>query len=232
MLGAGLWFRYRALHAFRYSLWCSLQALRPSAQRRVYFQRQRRSRGGLERNRFFFFRKVRIFSEKRNYFTFTFFWKRFLKFEKSTRYKRNKKFTGGFRPMLVMWFLSNSSCWLHLLFCSLRCWFCCSNSLSLLVTHSFILAAFASTCLASWSRNCLCKVIIIIRKSSIYLRPRFDTVNRFITFLVTQCDTLSEHLFCKIARETRSARRILGRKSNGMTLSRIEEGFPISCFSS
>lgn len=75
--------------------------------------------------------------------------------------------TGGFRPILVMWFLNSSNCWLHLLFCSLRCWFCCSSSLNLLVTHSFILAAFASTCLASWSRNCLCKRFAIACRLSV-----------------------------------------------------------------
>lgn len=51
----------------------------------------------------------------------------------------------------AMWRLRSSSCWLHLWFCSLRCWFWASKSLSLLVTHSLMRAAFASTILASWS---------------------------------------------------------------------------------
>lgn len=43
------------------------------------------------------------------------------------------------------WFRNNSSCWLHLIFCSLKVWFCISSSFNLFVTHSFIRAAFAST---------------------------------------------------------------------------------------
>lgn len=51
---------------------------------------------------------------------------------------------------------NNSNCWLHLWFCSRRCWFCASRSRNLFVTHSLILAAFASTNFASWSLNWRC----------------------------------------------------------------------------
>lgn len=56
-------------------------------------------------------------------------------------------------PWVAIWFLNSSSCWLHFIFCSLNTWFCSSSSRSLFVTHSFIRAAFASTCFASCSRS-------------------------------------------------------------------------------
>lgn len=55
--------------------------------------------------------------------------------------------------------LSSSNCWLHLWFCSLRCWFWASKSLSLLVTHSLMRAALASTIFASWSLSWRCNRI-------------------------------------------------------------------------
>ena len=50
-------------------------------------------------------------------------------------------------------FLRSSICSLQYAFCSRKCWFCSSSSLSLFVTQSLIRAAFASTCLAS-ERRC------------------------------------------------------------------------------
>lgn len=61
-------------------------------------------------------------------------------------------------PWEAIWFLRSSSCWLHLMFCSLNTWFCSSSSRSLFVTHSFMRAAFASTCFASCSRSCRCNI--------------------------------------------------------------------------
>lgn len=60
------------------------------------------------------------------------------------------------RSASAKWLRSSSSCRLHLMFCSLSVWFCCSSSRSLLVTHSLILAALASTWRASCSRSWRC----------------------------------------------------------------------------
>lgn len=65
---------------------------------------------------------------------------------------------GVLRPALswAMCLRKSSNCWLHLWFCSRRCWFCASSSRNLLVTHSLMRAAFASTCRASCSLNWRC----------------------------------------------------------------------------
>ena len=91
-------------------------------------------------------------------------------------------------------FSNISICSLQYAFCSLKCIFCSSRSLSLFVTQSLILAAFASTWFASehicwhclWiiSSQLILSIQLIQKKSLIFRLPKFQPYNQVNAFII------------------------------------------------